>query len=192
MRIITGTAKGTRLFTPAGDDVRPTTEMAKEGVFSAIQFDLEGAVFLDLFAGSGQMGLEALSRGAAEATFVDSSEASIALVRKNAEKCRMTPRCRIVRSEYGEFIKSVSRRGKKYDFIFADPPYGKDLAPELFKRVIKADLVKPGGLLILETGNPELDMEKVPEEVRERVAGIKSYRFSKSIFFFIRLKGEEE
>ena len=191
MRIITGKAKGVRLYTPANDQVRPTTEMAKEGVFSAIQFDLEGTEFLDLFAGSGQMGLEAVSRGAAFATFVDASENSLALVRRNAEKCRLASQCRVVRSEYGEFIKSASKRGKKYDFVFADPPYGKDLAPELFKRIVKADLVRPGGLLILETGNPELDLEKIPEGVTERVDNVRSYRFGKSYFFFVHLKGEE-
>ncbi len=191
MRIITGKAKGIRLFTPPNDDVRPTTEMAKEGVFSAIQFDLEGTSFLDLFAGSGQMGLEAVSRGAAEATFVDASETSVALIKKNVEKCRLTPQCRVVRSEYGEFIKSASKRGKKYDFVFADPPYGRDLAPELLKRVVKADLVRPGGLLILETGNPSLDTEKIPEGVMDRVENIKPYRFAKSYFYFVRLKGEE-
>ena len=83
MRIITGKAKGVRLATLPGDAVRPTTEMAKEGIFSAIQFDLQNKTFLDLFAGSGQMGLEAVSRGASYATFVDCSEDSLKVVRKN-------------------------------------------------------------------------------------------------------------
>ena len=192
MRIITGKAKGTRLFTLPGDDVRPTTEAAKEGVFSAIQFDLYQTEFLDLFAGSGQMGLEALSRGAKEATFVDASEDSIAVIRKNAEKTKLLPQCRIVRSEYGEYIKSAGKRGKKFDFIFADPPYAKDLAPELVKRIIKADLLKPGGVLIAETAAPELDGSKIPESVLDRIASIKQYSFSRCHFYFVRLKGEEE
>lgn len=82
MRIITGTAKGKRLFAPEGRDVRPTPERVKEGIFSALQFDIEGRRVLDLFAGSGQLGLEALSRGADSCTFVDMSETSLALVRK--------------------------------------------------------------------------------------------------------------
>ena len=192
MRIITGTAKGTRLISPAGDAVRPTTEMAKEGVFSAIQFDLENATFLDLFAGSGQMGLEALSRGAKEATFVDCSEDSIAVIRKNAEKTRLSSQCRIVRSEYGEYIKTAGKRGKQFDFIFADPPYEKDLAPELLKRLVKAGLPKPGGLLILETANPVLEIDKIPESVMEQVESIKPYQFSKCHFYFVRMKNEEE
>ena len=191
MRIITGTARGTRLFSPAGDDVRPTTEMAKEGVFSAIQFDLEGRTFLDLFAGSGQMGLEALSRGAREATFVDCSEDSLKIVRKNAEKTKLIDRCRIVRSEYGEYIKAASRRGQAFDFVYADAPYGKDLAPELTKRVIRGALVKPGGVLMLETDREELDTSSVPQEVLEQINSVKRYKFSKCYVFFVRLKGVE-
>ena len=98
MRIITGKAKGVRLATLAGDSVRPTTEMAKEGIFSAIQFDLAEKSFLDLFAGSGQMGLEALSRGAKSATFVDASEDSIKIIRKNVEKTGMNLQSKVIRS----------------------------------------------------------------------------------------------
>ncbi len=191
MRIITGSARGTRLFSPVGDEVRPTTEMAKEGVFSAIQFDLEGRTFLDLFAGSGQMGLEALSRGAREATFVDCSEDSLKILRKNAEKTKLNDRCRVIRSEYGEYIKSASRRGQAFDFVYADPPYGKDLAPELMKRIIRSDLVKPGGVLMLETDRSKLDTSSVPEEVLDRVESVKQYKFSRCYVYFVRLKGAE-
>lgn len=191
MRIITGSAKGTRLISPVGDAVRPTTEMAKEGVFSAIQFDLEGRTFLDLFAGSGQMGLEAVSRGAMEATFVDCSEDSLKVVRKNVEKTGLSARCRVIRSEYGEFIKSASKRGQSYDFIYADAPYGKDLAPELLKRLVRGGLAKPGGLMMLETDRDELDTSSVPAEVLEQVESIKRYKFSKCVVFFVRMKGAE-
>ena len=171
--------------------MRPTTEMAKEGVFSAIQFDLEGRTFLDLFAGSGQMGLEALSRGARESTFVDCGEESLKIVRKNAEKTKLADRCRIVRSEYGEYIKAASKRGASFDFVYADPPYGKDLAPELMKRVIRGGLVKPGGVLMLETDRPELDTSAVPGEVLEQVESVKQYKFSKCFVYFVRLKRAE-
>ena len=190
MRIITGCAKGVRLYSPVGDDVRPTTEMAKEGVFSAIQFDLEGRTFLDLFAGSGQMGLEAVSRGAREATFVDCSEDSLKILRKNVEKTKLGDRCRVIRSEYGEYIKSAKRRGQSFDFVYADAPYGKDLAPELMKRVIRADLVKAGGVLMLETDRDELDTSAVPAEVLDRVEKVKRYKFGRCFVFFVHLKGE--
>lgn len=191
MRIITGKAKGVRLATLAGDSVRPTTEMAKEGIFSAIQFDLAEKSFLDLFAGSGQMGLEALSRGAKSATFVDASEDSIKIIRKNVEKTGMNLQSKVIRSEYGEFIKSAGKRGMKFDFIFADPPYEKDLTPELIKRLVKAELVNPGGLMMLETAADSLDESKIPEGVRERIEGIKQYKFSKCYVYFIKMKEEE-
>ena len=191
MRIITGKAKGVRLDTLPGERVRPTTEMAKEGIFSAIQFELEGTEFLDLFSGSGQMGLEAVSRGAREATLVDSSEDSIRVIRKNAEKTKLSAQVKIVRSEYGEFIKSAGKRGKKYDYVFADAPYEKDLTAELCKRVIKSDLLRPGGLLMVETASSSPDWESLPEEVAAKIASTKQYRFSKCYVYFVRLKGEE-
>lgn len=192
MRIITGTAKGIRLATLAGDAVRPTTEMAKEGIFSAIQFELAGKSFLDLFAGSGQMGLEAISRGAKSATFVDCSEDSLGVVRKNIQKTGFTAQSRVVRSEYGEFIKSASKKGLSFDYIFADPPYEKDLTAELIKRLIRSELVSSGGLLMLETAADQIATDKIPQEVQDRIESIKQYKFSKCYVYFVRLKGEEK
>ncbi len=192
MRIITGKAKGVKLVTLPGDDVRPTTEMSKEGIFSAIQFDLAGKSFLDLFAGSGQMGLEAISRGASGCTFVDCSEDSLKIVRRNIEKTGFGEQCRVIRSEYGEYIKSASKRGQSFDFVFADPPYGKDLTDELIKRILRAGLVKPGGLLMVEGANESLRDEKIPESLKEEIESIKRYKFSKCYVWFVRLKGERE
>ncbi len=192
MRIITGKAKGVRLVTLPGDAVRPTTEMAKEGVFSAIQFDLAGKSFLDLFAGSGQMGLEAISRGASSCTFVDCSEDSLKIVRKNIEKTGFQIESKVIRSEYGEFIKSAAKRGLRFDYIFADPPYDKDLTDELIKRILRAELVKPGGLLMVEGANAELREDKIPESVMNQIESIKKYKFSKCFVYFVRVKGEAE
>ncbi len=192
MRIITGKAKGVRLVTLPGDAVRPTTEMAKEGVFSAIQFDLAGKSFLDLFAGSGQMGLEAISRGASSCTFVDCSEDSLKIVRKNIEKTGFQLASKVIRSEYGEFIKSAAKRGQKFDYVFADPPYDKDLTDELIKRILRAELVKPGGLLMVEGANEELQEDKIPESVMNTIESIKKYKFSKCFVYFVRVKGEAE
>lgn len=191
MRIITGKAKGVKLATLAGDAVRPTTEMAKEGIFSAVQFDLAEKTFLDLFAGSGQMGLEAISRGAKSSVFVDASEDSIKIIRKNVEKTGFNLQCKVIRSEYGEFIKSAGKRGMKFDFIFADPPYEKDLTPELVKRLVKAELLNPGGLMMLETAADSLDESKIPEGVREKIESVKQYKFSKCYVYFVKMKEEE-
>ncbi len=192
MRIITGKAKGVRLFTLPGDAVRPTTEMAKEGIFSAIQFEIAGKSFLDLFAGSGQMGLEAISRGAKEASFVDCSDDSLKIVRKNIEKTGFTSQSKVIRSEYGEFIKAAGKRAQRYDFIFADPPYDKDIAPELVKRILRASLLSPGGLLMLENAVAELCLDKLSDELTEQIESIKNYKFSKSYVHFVRLKGGME
>lgn len=192
MRIITGKAKGVRLTTLSGDAVRPTTEMTKEGVFSAIQFDLAEKSFLDLFAGSGQMGLEAISRGASSCTFVDCSEDSLKILRKNVEKTGFLLQTRVIRSEYGEYIKSASKRGQSFDFVFADPPYDKDLTSELIKRIIRGGLVKDGGLLMVEGAGAELDESKIPESVMEKIESIKRYKFSKCFVYFVRVKKGEE
>lgn len=191
MRIITGKAKGVRLATLPGEAVRPTTEMAKEGIFSAIQFDLAEKSFLDLFAGSGQMGLEAISRGAGSATFVDCSEDSLKVVRKNIEKTRFSLQSKVIRSEYGEFIKSAGKRGMKFDFIFSDPPYEKDLTAELIKRIFRAELLKEGGLLMVETAAESFEEDKIPGEVKEQIESIKQYKFSKCYVYFVRKKREE-
>ncbi len=191
MRIITGKAKGVRLATLAGDAVRPTTEMAKEGIFSAIQFDLAEKSFLDLFAGSGQMGLEAISRGAKSATFVDCSEDSLKVVRKNIEKTRFSLQAKVIRSEYGEFIKGAGKRGLKFDFIFADPPYEKDLTAELVKRIFRADLLNEGGLLMVETAAESFDEAKIPEEVKNQIEAVKQYKFSKCFVYFVWKKRQE-
>ena len=93
MRVITGTARGCKLVTPEGMDVRPTGEKVKEGIFSSIQFELQDAHILDLFAGSGQLGIEALSRGAASAVFVDQRNDAVQLVRENLKLCELSDRC---------------------------------------------------------------------------------------------------
>lgn len=124
MRVITGTAKGRRLKTAEGREVRPTAEKVKEAMFSMVQFELEGAVVLDLFAGSGQLGIEALSRGAAKAYFADSSAASIALVRENLEHTGLSDRAEVSHMPNTAFLRTA---GERFDLAFLDPPYEKGL-----------------------------------------------------------------
>ena len=121
MRIITGMAKGITLKTLEGDNTRPTSERVKEAVFSMIQFDIEGRSVLDLFAGSGQMALEALSRGAASATLVDKSKEAIAIINYNSQKTKLSDKCTVIQADFLDFIKRSA--GKQYDIIFLDPPY---------------------------------------------------------------------
>ncbi len=155
MRIITGSARGTKLVTLEGETTRPTSERTKEAVFSMIQFDIEGRSVLDLFAGSGQMGLEALSRGAEHATLVDQAKAPIGVITQNAQKTRLADRCRIVCADYAEFLRS--RAGtERYDIVFLDPPYADNLLPGALRLLVEKRLLKPGALVVCESGSEEI------------------------------------
>ncbi|MBR5773231.1 MAG: 16S rRNA (guanine(966)-N(2))-methyltransferase RsmD, partial [Clostridia bacterium] len=125
MRVITGTAKGMRLASLEGDEVRPTYDRVKEAIFSIIQFDLEGRRVLDLFAGSGQLGIEALSRGAQNATFVDSNRSAIAVIKENLEKTRLSKSAVVLQTDAVGFIKNY--RGVEFDVVLLDPPYHEEL-----------------------------------------------------------------
>ena len=133
MRIITGAARGKRLVTPEGRDVRPTPERVKEGLFSALQFDIEGRRVLDLFAGSGQLGLEALSRGAESAVFVDASDSSVKIVKQNIELTGFENKAKVFRSDYASFAAACR---DTFDIAFLDPPYNAGLLMPAVKAVL--------------------------------------------------------
>ena len=120
MRIITGSARGAKLISLEGESTRPTSERAKEALFSMIQFEIEGRRVLDLYAGSGQLGLEALSRGAAFCMFVDQNPEAIAIVKKNAEKTRLADKCRTIISDSCNYVRKCAG-GDKYNIILVDP-----------------------------------------------------------------------
>ena len=151
MRVITGSARGRRLETLSGNDVRPTTDVVKEAVFSIIQFETEGRVFLDLFAGSGQMGIEALSRGAKQAFFVDCAKKSIEVVRRNLKACRFEQNAKVFQTDFRSFL-SMNAGG--FDIAFLDPPYRTGALQEALPLV--AGAVNDTGVIIAE--NP-LDEE---------------------------------
>ncbi len=127
MRVITGTARGRVLKTLPGEATRPTTDKVKEAVFSAIQFDIEGRRVLDLFAGSGQMGIEALSRGASRAVFVDASKDAAAVVKDNLQKTDLFSKATVICRRAEDFIKTT----EQFDLVFLDPPYGLNLLPSV-------------------------------------------------------------
>lgn len=154
MRVITGTARGKRLFTPEGRDVRPTPERVKEGIFSALQFDIEGRRVLDLFAGSGQLGVEALSRGAASAVLVDNSAVSVKAAKKNIDACGFEERARIVQSDYASFCAMCR---ESFDIVFLDPPYNAGILMPALKATLP--LVSDYGTVICEHP-PEVKLEQ--------------------------------
>lgn len=181
MRVITGSLKGKRLTTPDGLDVRPTPERVKEAIFSAIHFDIEGRRVLDLFAGSGQLGLEALSRGAKSCVFVDSSPVSVKIVKKNIEACGVESLSKVVQSDYFSFC---SRSNDVFDFVFLDPPYSEGLMLPAIKAVLP--LLSDYGAVICE--------HPAEVELPKEIGGFyihRSYRYGKVLVSVYR-KGELE
>ena len=175
MRIITGTAKGKRLATLEGDATRPTSERIKGAIFSSIQFELEKRRVLDLFAGSGQMGLEALSRGAASATFIDSSREAMEIVKRNSESCGFFGASHFLVSDYRNYMRKASGK-EKFDLVFIDPPYSMAACGEAARLLVKEGLVIPGAIVVLESGDEEIDLSKLAEYGYEV---IKSERYGK-------------
>jgi len=150
MRIITGAAKGTRLETLDGLDTRPTSERVKESVFSMLQFELEGRRVLDLFAGSGQMGLEALSRGASVCTFVEKNPDAMEIVKRNAKKTKLASKCKIINVDYKDFLRGAGK-GEKFDIVFLDPPYTQKIIPDILDFLIKFDILAPNAKVVCES-----------------------------------------
>ena len=147
MRIISGTAKGTVLKTPDGMHTRPTADRVKEAMFSIIQFDLPGARVLDLFGGTGQLGLEALSRGAREATFVDARNDACNLIRENIHRCHFEAATTVVRADYLQFLKNCANH---YDIVLLDPPYAEVFLENSLKMITEIDILQSGGIIIAE------------------------------------------
>ena len=145
MRVITGTARGRRLKTPENYDIRPTTDNVKESLFNIIQFDIEGRRVLDLFAGTGQLGIECLSRGAAGAVFIDESTAAVKIVKENLKICALAGT--VFQTDALSFLRSCT---SKFDIIFVDPPYDSDLYEEVLKTINLVDILSDGGIIICE------------------------------------------
>lgn len=147
MRVITGKARGVALKTPEGLQTRPTTDRVKEALFSIIQFDIPGRRVLDLFGGTGQLGIEALSRGAKQAVFVDEREESCRLIRENLRRTRLEGAAQVVRSDY---LAYLSRCREKFDLIFLDPPYAEVFLENSLKRITEIDILESGGIMVAE------------------------------------------
>ena len=146
MRVITGTARGRRLKELDGMETRPTTDKVKESLFSIIQFDIEGRRVLDLFAGTGQLGIEALSRGAASCVFIDQRNDAVALIRENVALCGFDDRAHIRRGEALSYLQS----GEKFDLIFLDPPYAGDILERVIAHIARFDILAPRGIIVAE------------------------------------------
>ena len=147
MRVITGKARGVALKTPDGMATRPTADRVKEALFSIIQFDVPAAKVLDLFGGTGQLGIEALSRDAKSAVFVDEREDACKLIRENLKRTRLEQDARVVRSDYLAFLKTTR---EKFDIIFLDPPYAEVFLENSLKMITEIDILQSGGIIVTE------------------------------------------
>lgn len=147
MRVITGKARGVQLKMPEGMLTRPTTDRVKEALFSIIQFDVPGARVLDLFGGTGQLGIEALSRGAKSAVFVDEREDACRLIRENLKRTRLEGEGKVVRSDYADYLR---RCREKFEIIFLDPPYAEVFLENSLKIITEIDILQSGGIIIAE------------------------------------------
>ena len=165
MRVVSGAAKGRKLTPPPEDSIiRPTSDRVKEAIFDIIQFDIEGRKVLDLFAGSGQLGIEALSRGAKLVAFVDESASAIKLIRQNIEKCENSfenAQYYVYQSDAILFLK----RKEKYDVIIIDPPYMTNLIKKSMETIIMVDKLEFGGIIICESSQPQGKINGYSEKV---------------------------
>ena len=170
MRIIAGDYKGRRLTSPADNRVRPTTDKVKEAIFSILTNEIYGSYVLDLFAGSGNLGLEALSRGAEHCWFGDSSRDSIKLIRENVLYCKADDKSTI---KAGDYRKVLARITEQMDVILLDPPYGKGLLPDCFELIEEYDLLAENGVIMAEHQKDEVLPDEIGKftKIKERTYG---------------------
>ena len=181
MRVITGKARGVQLKTPDGLTTRPTADRVKEALFSIIQFDLPGARVLDLFGGTGQLGIEALSRGAKSAVFVDAGEPACKLIQENLRRTKLEADGKVVRSDYLEYLK---RCRENFDIIFLDPPYAEVFLENALNCIGEIDILQSGGIIVTERPlGKDLDVE-LPGFVRS-----KDYKYGKTLLAIYRKDG---
>ena len=187
MRIITGKARGLHLNVPKNYDVRPTADRVKVSLFNIIGGKVAGAAVLDLFAGSGNLGLESWSRGARFVQFVDNSRASLKLTDSNIQKCRAEADCKVLKHDAEAAVDLLYKQGQRFDLIFVDPPYNKGWVQKVLAKLVKCPLLAADGWLIAEHSMHDAAAEAVP-------AGYKVFRtqqYGETVLTFIRRQREE-
>ena len=182
MRIIGGKARGMSLKTIEGDSTRPTRDMVREALFSILMAKVPESHFLDLFAGSGAVGLEALSRGAEFATFIDINPKCTLIIKENIVKAHFSECAQVFNVDYKKAISKLKE--ERYDLIYVDPPYNKEMGIDAIQRLSDGNVLKEDGIIVLETDT----YEDVPEEIGRYV--IFNYkRYGRNILSLLRRKG---
>ena len=183
MRVISGSARGRRLKELQGMDTRPTTDKVKESLFNIIQFEIEGRRVLDLFGGTGQLGIEALSRGADHCTFVDMRKEAAALIRENLRLAGLSERSRVVQGDALSFLSSC---GEKFDVILLDPPYHTELLEKSVERITEFDILREHGIIICESA-AERELPALPPPYERG----REYRYGKIRLTVCRRAGSD-
>ena len=181
MRVITGKARGVQLKTPDGMTTRPTTDRVKEALFSIIQFEIPTARVLDLFGGTGQLGIEALSRGAKSAVFVDAGEPACKLIRENLKRTKLENEAKVIRADYLDYLK---RCREKFDIVFLDPPYAEVFLENALKCITEIDILQTGGIIVTE--------RPIGKELPWDFEGFtrsKDYKYGKTVLTIYRRNG---
>lgn len=179
MRIISGKARGTKLYTLEGVNTRPTLDRVKESLFNIIQNDLRDATILDLFSGSGALAIESLSRGAKKAILCDNNYNAINIIKKNIEKCHVIEDTEII---YKDYKKCLSGLNQKVDIIFIDPPYEKNIAVEAIRIIIEQEILNDDGLIILETDDEQREIKQLESINNINIQDLRRYGRIKLLF----------
>ena len=186
MRIISGKARGTKLYTLEGENTRPTLDRVKESIFNILQNQIEGSKILDLFAGSGAIGLEFLSRGADKAILCDKSKDAINIIKKNVEKTHMEQKTQIFNADFENCLEKV--KNEQFDIIYLDPPYETDYILKSLKKILQLNITKEKSLIIIETDD-EKRIEKQIENIDVKIVDKRKY--GRATIIFVSLKKED-
>lgn len=184
MRVIAGKARRLPLVTPEGKDTRPTTDRIKETLFNIIQDEVPGCMFLDLFSGSGGIGIEALSRGAKQAYLVEFGKEPLRCIRANLAKTRLTEDAVVLPVEVTYAISKLEHMGQTFDIIYADPPYQKEFEAKIADLLAHSGIVKEDTLVIIESAL-DTEVDYVDEEFYE-IERIKEYKTNKHVFLRVK------
>ena len=188
MRIIGGEARGRTLVAPPGSRTRPTQEYVRESLFNILRYDIEDARVLDLFAGTGALSLEAISRGASQAVLIDTDRAACTAIRQNIERVRAQERCQLVSRDYRQAMDALAQQGRQFDLVFIDPPYRMENTGEMCATLYEKGLLSKECLLVVEHRRgkaPVLD-------ARFEACDLRKYGDTEITFVRLAEKGEVE
>lgn len=183
MRIISGKARGTKLYTLEGENTRPTLDRVKESIFNILQGKIEGAQILDLFSGSGAIGLEFLSRGAESAVLCDKSKEAVNIIKKNIEKTHMEKNAQVINTDFENCLEKL--KNEQFDIIYLDPPYATDYILKSLEKILQLNIAKEESQIIIETD----DAERIEKEIKNLDVEINDKRkYGRATIIFLSLK----